>query len=87
MTEPIAGQHLRSFIERIERLEEDKKNITDDIKQVYDEARGVGFEVKIMKQIVKLRKMEEYEREENEMLLDTYMKALGMVLDTTENEE
>ncbi|GEQ97373.1 UPF0335 protein R02793 [Iodidimonas gelatinilytica] len=72
----VAGDILRSFIERIERLEEEKKGIADDIKDVYAEAKSSGFEPKIMRQVVRIRKMESHEREEQEALLDVYMHAL-----------
>jgi len=75
----IAGDHLRSFIERIERLEEDKAGIAADIKDVYGEAKGTGFDVKIIRQIVRLRKMEDHDRSEQEEILDLYKHALGMV--------
>jgi uncharacterized protein (UPF0335 family) len=74
----IAGDHLRSFIERIERLEEEKKALAEDIKEVYAEAKGTGFDVKIMRQLVRLRKMEDHDREEQEEILDLYKRALGM---------
>lgn len=74
----IAGDHLRSFIERIERLEEEKKALTEDIKEVYAEAKGTGFDVKIMRQLVRLRKMEDHDRSEQEEILDLYKRALGM---------
>ena len=74
----IAGDHLRSFIERIERLEEEKQALTADIKDVYAEAKGTGFNVKIMRQLVRLRKMEDHDREEQEQILDLYKRALGM---------
>ncbi|NVK17523.1 MAG: DUF2312 domain-containing protein [Methylocystaceae bacterium] len=74
----IAGDHLRSFIERIERLEEEKAGIAADIKDVYAEAKGTGFDVKIMRQLVRLRKMEEHDRTEQEEILDLYKRALGM---------
>ena len=74
----IAGERLRSFIERIENWEEEKAALTADIREVYAEARAVGFDPKIMRQIVRLRKMESADRQEQEMLLDTYMAALGM---------
>lgn len=74
----IAAQELRSFIERIERLEEEKKTISDDIKDVMGEAKGRGYDTKAMKAILRLRKKDEHERSEEEMILDTYMKALGM---------
>jgi uncharacterized protein (UPF0335 family) len=74
----VAGDHLKSFIERIERLEEEKKALGDDIRDVYSEAKANGFEVKIMRQIVKIRKMDKDELDEQEALLDTYLHALGM---------
>ena len=74
----VAGEHLKSFIERIERLEEEKKALADDIRDVYAEAKGNGFEVKIMRQIVKIRKMDKADLDEQEALLETYMRALGM---------
>lgn len=69
---------LRLLIERVERLEEEKKGIADDIKDVYAEAKAVGYDTKIMKQIVRLRKMKPDDRKEMEMLLDTYRAALGL---------
>lgn len=77
----IAGDHLKSFIERIERLESEKKALADDIHEVYSEAKATGFDVKVMRQIVKLRKMDKDERDEFEALLETYMRALGMIAD------
>jgi len=74
----IAGDHLKSFIERIERLEEEKKALGDDIRDVYSEAKANGFEAKIMRQIVKIRKMDKDDLDEQEALLETYMRALGM---------
>jgi uncharacterized protein (UPF0335 family) len=74
----VAGDHLKSFIERIERLEEEKKALGDDIRDVYSEAKANGFEVKIMRQIVKIRKMDKDELDEQEALLETYLLALGM---------
>jgi uncharacterized protein (UPF0335 family) len=74
----VAGEHLKSFIERIERLEEEKKALADDIRDVYAEAKGNGFDVKVMRQIVKIRKMDKADLDEQEALLETYMRALGM---------
>jgi uncharacterized protein (UPF0335 family) len=74
----VAGDQLRSYIERIERLEEEKATLANDIKEVFAEAKGNGFDVKIMRQILKLRKMEEADRSEQEELLDIYKRALGM---------
>ena len=74
----VAQDQLRAFIERIERLEEEKQAIAGDIKEVYSEAKGTGFDTKIMRQVVRLRKMESHEREERDALLDLYLSALGM---------
>jgi len=74
----VAGEQLKSFIERIERLEEEKRALSGDIKEVYAEAKGTGFEPKIMRQIIKLRKMDKEEVDEEESLLDLYKRALGM---------
>lgn len=73
------GARLRSFIERVERLEEEKKALAEDIKEVYAEAKGHGFDVKILRKIVALRKKDPDDRAEEEALLDTYMSALGMI--------
>jgi uncharacterized protein (UPF0335 family) len=77
----IAGERLKSFIERVERLEEEKRALAEDIKEVYAEAKGVGFDVKIMRQIVKIRKMDQDDLDEQETLLDVYKRALGMIPD------
>jgi uncharacterized protein (UPF0335 family) len=69
---------LRLLIERVERLEEEKKGISDDIRDVYSEAKAVGYDVKIMRQIVRLRKLKPDDRKEMDMLLDTYKAALGL---------
>lgn len=69
---------LRLLIERVERLEEEKKGVSDDIKDVYLEAKAVGYDVKIMREIVKLRKMAADDRRERQALLDTYMAAMGL---------
>ncbi|GHU03107.1 UPF0335 protein [Alphaproteobacteria bacterium] len=68
---------LLAFIEKIERLEEDKKAVATDIREVYAEAKGTGYDAKIMRQIIRLRKMPASEREEAEVLLDTYRNAIG----------
>ena len=73
---------LRLLIERVERLEEEKKGIADDIRDVYAEAKAVGYDAKIMRQIVRLRKMKPDDRAEMEKVLDTYKAALGMLYDT-----
>jgi uncharacterized protein (UPF0335 family) len=70
---------LKAFIERVERLEEEKKTIADDIRDVYAEAKGSGFDVKALRTIVRLRKQDADERREHETILETYMHALGML--------
>ena len=74
----IAAQELRLFVERVERLEEEKKGIADDVKDVYLEAKANGYDVKTMRSIVRLRKMEKNARQEAEALLETYKNALGL---------
>lgn len=74
----IAADQLRLFIERIERLEEEKKGISDDIKDVYGEAKSTGYDAKTMRQIVRLRRLEKHVRLEAEALLETYKAALGL---------
>ena len=76
--ESIAADELRLLIERIERLEEEKKGISDDIKDVYGEAKSRGYDPKTMRTVVRLRKMESHVRQEAEALLDTYKAALGL---------
>ncbi len=78
MTESIAADELRLLIERIERLEEEKKSFADDIRDVYSEAKSRGYDAKIMRQIVRLRKMESHDRAEMEAILDTYKAALNL---------
>ena len=75
----FAKDQLKSIVERIERLEEEKKTISDDIRDVYAEAKGNGFDVKALRTIVRLRKQDESERQEQETILETYMQALGML--------
>ena len=75
----VARDQLRAFIERIERLEEEKKTIADDIQDVYAEAKGTGFDTKILKKVIALRKKDDQERMEEEAILDTYLAALGMI--------
>jgi uncharacterized protein (UPF0335 family) len=77
----VASGQLKSLIERIERLEEEKKAIADDIRDVFAEAKGQGFDTKIMRQVIKLRKKDTAERQEEEALLDLYLHALGMAPD------
>ena len=75
----FAKEQLKSIVERIERLEEEKQALSDDIKEVYAEAKGNGFDAKTLRQVVRLRKQDVAERMEREALLDLYMHALGMV--------
>ncbi|HEX4302869.1 MAG TPA: DUF2312 domain-containing protein [Rhizomicrobium sp.] len=74
----FAKEHLLAYCERIERLEEEKKALADDIKEVYSEAKGTGFDTKILRQVIRLRKMESADRQEQEAMLDLYLSALGM---------
>lgn len=78
MTEEIATERLRGLILRIERLAEEKQNISDDMKDVYTEAKSAGFDTKAMRQIVRLRKKEKAEREAEEAMVDLYKEALGL---------
>ena len=75
----FAKDQLKAFVERIERLEEEKKAISDDIRDVYAEAKGNGYDVKAMRAVVRLRKQDKDERVEYEAVLETYMHALGMI--------
>ena len=75
----IAGDRLKSFVERIERLEEERRTLSADIKEVYAEAKGTGFDTKIMRQLIRLRKMDKDDLDEQETLLDVYKRALGML--------
>ena len=75
------AKQLRAFVERVERLEEEKAALASDIREVYAEAKSVGFDTKAMRQIIRLRKKDENERQEEEAVLDTYMRALGMAPD------
>lgn len=75
----VAGERLKSFIERIERLEEEKRALAADIKEVYSEAKGAGFDIKTMRELIKIRRMDEDDLDEREALLDTYKRALGMM--------
>jgi uncharacterized protein (UPF0335 family) len=75
----FAKDQLKAIIERIERLEEEKKTISDDIRDVYAEGKGNGFDVKALRQIIRLRKQDPNERQEQETILETYMQALGML--------
>ena len=85
-SESVAQDQLRAFIERIERMEEEKQAIAEDIKEIYAEAKGNGFDVKVLRQIVRIRKQDHAERMEQEALLDLYMSALGMQGEPREEE-
>ncbi len=74
----ISAQRLKSFIERVERLEEEKAALAGDIREVYAEAKSAGFDVKVLRQIVRLRKLDKADRQQQEALLETYMRALDM---------
>jgi uncharacterized protein (UPF0335 family) len=78
----FAQGQLKSLVERVERLEEDKKAIASDIKEVYAEAKANGFDTKIMRKVVSMRKKDRHEREEEQAILDLYLNALGMLADT-----
>ena len=84
----VASDQLRAFVERIERLEEEKKTIADDIKEIYAEAKGNGFDTKVLRRVVSLRKQDMNERLEQEAVLDLYLHALGMApADTAPSDE
>jgi len=75
----VAHDQLRAFVERIERLEEEKKTIADDVKEVYGEAKAMGFDTKVLRRVIAIRKLDQNERMEQEAVLDTYLHALGMI--------
>ncbi|MCR9136339.1 MAG: DUF2312 domain-containing protein [Alphaproteobacteria bacterium] len=75
----VARDQLRAFVERIERLEEEKKTIAEDIKEVYGESKAMGFDTKVLRKVISIRKLDQNERMEQEAVLDTYLHALGMV--------
>jgi uncharacterized protein (UPF0335 family) len=74
----VSAERLRSFVERIERLEEEKAALAGDIREVYSEAKGSGFDIKVMRQVMRLRKLDKSARDEQEAVLETYLRALGM---------
>ncbi len=74
----VASERLKSFVERIERLEEEKAALAGDIREIYSEAKGTGFDIKVLRQIIRLRKMETSDRAEMEELIDVYKRALEM---------
>ncbi|MCB1385209.1 MAG: DUF2312 domain-containing protein [Nitratireductor sp.] len=77
----VARDQLRSIVERIERLEEEKKAIADDIRDIYAEAKGNGFDTKVLRQVIGLRKKDQTERQEQDAIRDLYLSALGMLPD------
>lgn len=78
MSDNISAEQLRLLIERIERLEDEKKGISDDVRDVYAEAKSTGFDTKTIRAVIKLRRMEKHHRDEAEMMLETYKQALGI---------
>jgi uncharacterized protein (UPF0335 family) len=76
---PISAERLKSFVERIEKLDEEKAAIASDIRDVYSECKGVGYDVKTVRKIISIRKMDAADRDEQDALLDTYKHALGMI--------
>lgn len=78
-TEVAAGDQIKSVVERVERLEEEKRGLSDDIREVYAEAKGNGLDVKALRTIVSMRRLDPNERAENETILETYLKAMGML--------
>jgi uncharacterized protein (UPF0335 family) len=78
MAKVFAKDQLKSLVERIERLEEEKTALVADIREVYSEAKGFGFDIKVMRQVVRLRKLDRADRQEQEAVLDLYLAALGM---------
>jgi uncharacterized protein (UPF0335 family) len=85
-TESVAQDQLRAFVERIERMEEEKKAIAEDIKEIYSEAKGNGFDTKVLRQVIRIRKQDHSERMEQEAILDLYMAALGMQASPRQDE-
>ena len=83
----VVGDQLRAFVERIERMEDEKKAVSDDIREIYAEAKGNGFDTKVLRQIIRIRKQDASERAEQEALLELYMAALGMQGHFDFNEE
>lgn len=77
MADPVQGDQLKSIVQRIERLEEEKKTIADDIKEVYAEAKGNGYDVKVLRKVISIRKRDIRERREEEAVLDLYLQAVG----------
>ena len=86
MAESVARDQLRSIVERIERLEEEKKAIADDIREVFAEAKANGFDIKVLRQVLRLRRQDVTERQEQDAIRDLYLHALGMVPEGTASE-
>jgi len=86
-SDSVAQDQMKAFVERIERMEEEKKAIADDIREIYAEAKGNGFDIKVLRQVVKIRKQDHSERMEQEAILDLYLAALGMQAAPSEDEE
>ena len=82
----VAREQLRSVVERIERLEEEKKGIADDIREVYGEAKANGYDTKVLRQVISLRKQDLSERQEQDAVRDLYLHALGMIADINSDE-
>lgn len=74
----MSDDHLRALVERIEHLEEEKRSLAEDIKEVYAEAKGAGYDTKVLKEVIKLRSKDKNERQEHDSILETYLAALGM---------
>jgi uncharacterized protein (UPF0335 family) len=86
-TTSVAREQLRTIVERIERLEEEKKAIADDIREVFGEAKANGFDTKVLRQVIRLRKQDMAERQEQDAVRDLYLHALGMLPDTGQQDE
>jgi len=86
-SDSVAQDQIRAFIERIERMEEEKRAIADDIKEIYAEAKGNGFDTKVLRQIIRIRKQDASERAEQEALLELHMAALGMSYAPPESDD
>lgn len=86
MSDVVAAEQLVTIIERIERLEEEKRSVSGDIKEVYSEAKGNGFDTKVLRTIIKIRRQDRAERLEQETLLELYMSAIGMTDDSDDEE-
>lgn len=83
----VSGAQLKQYIERVERLEEDKATLANDIREVFAEAKSNGFDTKIMRQVLRIRKMDHQERSEQEEVLTLYLHALGMIISESSSEK